>query len=451
MSLVNTYTYEEGSDGASIATGANGVIAEGGAVTYNAANAIHGSLAAMLAASASSLVYSLPASGDNSWSDSFYMKIGVSTGTNSQLVTIRNGGTQLAKLTANVGTGKFQISDNGSSVQATSTIPWPSAVIIRNDIQYSYDGANLTVSWKIFTDANSEGTTPDDTLTATFAASAVPTRFALGGITGGWTVYYDTYRQYSSSADSVGPYQPGSPPAVPLQIYDGSSLVTANAYVAVVGTGSLTSALNVDFEDGTTGNFSTVQGATVGPAYAYSGTKGCRMSPAAGTNYATLSYNNTPAGHTWARFTANFRIVTITAPTNTYTNVFEIGNRLTVSPKSQHTWYINGANLMMDFRTTTDATLVDDNVAVGVWHSVDVSVNFGVNPYLAHITYDGVQLPDLVSAAACTPSTVGDLWIGYPSTATDQTVDWDNIQLYVADSDPTLMGTTLLPATLSLQ
>lgn len=450
MSLVNTYTYEEGTDGASVPTGANGVIAEGGAVTYSAANAIHGSLSASMAASASSLVYSLPASGDNSWSDSFYMKIGVSTGINSQLATIRNGGTQLAKLTVNTSTGKFQVADVGSVVQAASTISWPTGTVFRNDIQYSYDGANLTFSWKIFIGANSEGTTPDDTLTATFAASAVPTRFALGGITNGWTIYYDTYRQYSSSADSVGPYQPGPPPAVPLQIYDGSSLVTASAYVAVVGTGSLIPALNVDFENGTTGNFSTVQGATVGSAYAFSGTNGCRLAPAAGTSYATLSYNNTPTGHTWARFKANFRIVTITAPTNTYTNVFEIGNHLTVAPKSQHTWYINGKNLMMDFRTTTDATLIDDNIAVGVWHSVDVSVNFGVNPYLAHITYDGVQLPDLVSGAACTPSTVGDLWMGYPSTATDQTIDWDNVELYVADSDPTLIGTTLVPATLSV-
>jgi hypothetical protein len=434
MSLINTYTYEEGTDGSSIPVGSNGVIGEGAAVSYNAANAIHGTLCAKMAASASSLVYNLPASGSNSWSDSFYFKIGANTATVSVVANIRNSGTQIAKLSLDPSTSKFRISNSASVVQATSTATWTTGQVIRSDLHYSYDGANISVTWDLFIGANSEGTTPDDTLTATFAVAGVPNRFALGSITASWTIYYDTYRQYDSSSDTIAPYDPGVPA---VQIYDGSSLSAAAVYVAVP---TQTPNLSVDFEDGTTGAFTTVQGATVGSSYAYTGTNGCQLAPASGTNYATLTYNAAPAGHAWGRFKANFRIVTITNPSNTYTNVFEIGNSLVVAPKNQFTVYVNGTDLFMDFRTTLDETMLDNNIAVGVWHSIDARVNFGVNPYIAHITYDGVALPDLVSSVVCTPATVSSLWMGYPSNATDQTIDWDNVEFYVGDSDPGLVS-----------
>lgn len=200
-----------------------------------------------------------------------------------------------------------------------------------------------------------------------------------------------------------------------------------------------------DFETGSTSQWTFQQGATVDRTHTYRGMYGCRLAPDPTTNYACLTCGTSiiPQGHPWASISFRFRLIQKTATSKTYTNLFEIGNTLTQAPKGQFTIYTNNGALVADFNTS-DMTVVDPNPSVGEWHLLEARVFFGATAFQAYIRYDGRLLPMKISDNTQTAASVQALWVGYASTVTDQTVDVDDVRLWVGDIDGGFLNT--LPA-----
>lgn len=213
--------------------------------------------------------------------------------------------------------------------------------------------------------------------------------------------------------------------------------VSATASLTVTSTNNSarmpTPHLDVNFDDGTTGGFNVVQGATVRAGSAYDGANGVRLAPD-GSGFATLTYTGEEGtSHAWAAFRGRFRIVTKTNVANTFTDLIEIGNALTSAPKGQFTVYTNSGDLGIDFNTT-DFAVIDPAYGTGTWHLLEAVVFFGATTFTARVRYDGTEYVH-TSANTQTPTTVKDLWVQYPSTVTDQTVDWDKIRFWAGDYD----------------
>lgn len=461
MSLVATYTYEEGTDGAAIASGSNGVVAVGGSPVYAAAAAIHGSMGSSLVGSGSAVLYNV---GNANGQESVYCKLHVA-GSAPTSLNLKNGSTFCGRVRFNQANGRFDISDGSGTLQTTSSSSYTVDQTVRLDIRHTYSGTTLTVTVAIFLGANSEGTTPDETMgPVSFTSSLTPTRFGGQSVSGS-TLYVDTVRIYDDATTWPSPYNAASPATgsatltlsatgtagVPGATGGATLALSASAGATAPGTGAatltlaatgtatphvpVTPQLDVSFDDGTTGGFGVVQGATVGSSYAHDGANGCRLAPAAGTSYATLTYSGLDGdGYTWAVFRGWFRVVTKTSDSNTFTDLIEIGNELTVAPKGQFTVYTNSGDLGVDFNTS-DFSVIDPAYATGVWHFLEARVFFGDTTFVAHVRYDGVEYLH-TSSNEQTATALKVLWIQYPSTVTDQTVDWDGIKFWGGNFDP---------------
>lgn len=204
----NIYIYEEGTDGAAILSGANGVIAKAGTVNYSAAAATHGLLGAALSGSGGALGYALAVS--QGQISAYFKSITDPGSSNSALMGIRNsaGTIQTVRLRTNHVTGKFDLFDSSSVVQATSTTSYSTVTNGRVDIRYSWDGVSvLTVTARMFYNSNSEGTTPDETLgPVSISSTNAPGRVYWGPTSAGWGFSADTLRLYSDTASWPTPY-----------------------------------------------------------------------------------------------------------------------------------------------------------------------------------------------------------------------------------------------------
>lgn len=499
MSLVNTYTFEEGTDGSAITTASSGAVAISGSPTYDDLAAIHGSLGANLTG-ASAVVYT---NTGGSGQSSLYCKLHTAGSSPTVAYAVKTGSTFYAKVRFNNSNGLIDVTNGSNVVQGTSAASYVIDQVVRIDVQRVYSSPNMTITVALFYGSNSEGTTPDETLGPyTISVAGTPARDSVGPPVTGAVMYADTLRQYNDTTTWPAPFNPGSTASgtasiglsasggagstssgsaslslsatggasgpgingtasISLSASGGSPKAAASGAASLSlsasGTGvqgtsgsaslslsagaeatphtSVTPQLNVNFDDGTTGGFNIVQGATVGSAYKYDGVNGVRLAPVSGTNYATLTYNALDgAGYTWAAFRGRFRIVTKTSNANTFTDLIEIGNELTVAPKGQFTVYTNSGDLGIDFNTT-DFAVIDPAYGTGTWHLLEARVFFGATTYLAYVRYDGTEYVHY-SANTQTASAVKVLWVQYPSTATDQTVDWDDIQFYGGNSDP---------------
>jgi hypothetical protein len=223
---------------------------------------------------------------------------------------------------------------------------------------------------------------------------------------------------------------------------------------AAIGLGSApatyatTPQVDLDFESGSLGPPLTYYtGAAVAGAYAHTGSYGCRLNPTTTThNLACLEVNrkgfalNLP----YVTYSMWFRLVTHPRPTDTYMNLFEIGTTSAVSPKSQFTVYFKNNRLICDFNY--DETMdLGPMPAIGEWHVIQAVVYYGSTTYTAQVSYDGAATLTLTSANDKTPETVAVLWIHYPTTAVDYTVDVDEIQMATSASKPDFLGTPPVP------
>lgn len=184
--------------------------------------------------------------------------------------------------------------------------------------------------------------------------------------------------------------------------------------------------------------FSAYRGATVGADYAHDGAYGCRLAPTTATKklaYLEILNSGFEPDQPWATFAMWFRLVTAPKASDTYMNLFEIGNSLSGGgAKSQFTVYFRRNRLVADFNTSELLDL-GPVPATGIWHRIQVKVFFGSTRYTADIRYDGTT-HTLVSAKNKTPATVRALWIHYPGTAVDYTMDVDEIRMSTAADEP---------------
>jgi hypothetical protein len=228
-------------------------------------------------------------------------------------------------------------------------------------------------------------------------------------------------------------------------------LVVGGIATATVATGlgsaprahAATSAqVSLDFETGSFGPpITSHRGATVASAYAHTGNYGCRLAPtSANSNIACLVVDRSgfALDKPYATYTMCYRLGTLPKATDTYMNLFEIGNTSTASIKSQFTVFFRDNRLMCDFAygETMDIAAVP---AIGQWHMIQAIVYYGGTTYTAHVSYDGATPKTLTSASDKTAQSVRVLWIHYPGVAVDYITDVDDIQMATSDTMPTFL------------
>ncbi len=240
-----------------------------------------------------------------------------------------------------------------------------------------------------------------------------------------------------------------SPPAVSRRGF----LVVGSVATAAVALGveraavahATTSAqVDLDFESGSLGPpITSYRGATLAPAYAHTGNYGCRLAPtSANSNIACLVVDRSgfALSKPYATYTMFYRLGTLPKATDTYMNLFEIGNTSTASTKSQFTMFFRNNRLVCDFAygEVMDVAAVPP---VGQWHMIQAIVYYGGTTYTAHVSYDGGAPKTLTSANDKTAQSVKVLWIHYPGVAVDYVVDVDDIEMATSDTMPGFLGT----------
>lgn len=197
--------------------------------------------------------------------------------------------------------------------------------------------------------------------------------------------------------------------------------------------------VDLDFEDGTLGPPITKHiGASVAPAYAHTGTYGCRLDPATTTNnVACLSVDRSgfALGKRYATYSMFFRLVTLPGSADTYMNLFEIGNTSTSSTKSQFTVFFRKNRLVSDFNYAETMDIAPCPTD-GAWHLIQAIVDFGATTYTAQVSYDGAAPRTLTSANDKPVASVKALWVHYASTAVDYTMDLDDVHMATSDTSP---------------
>ncbi len=221
---------------------------------------------------------------------------------------------------------------------------------------------------------------------------------------------------------------------------DGTWLVPVELITTNTNAGDGTTSIAdyvMNFEDQGYGILNIHSGATIDAAYAYSGTYGCRLVPDISTGIASLtsSGGNFPGGKAWVSFSMRFRLVTQPSPSDTYMNLFELGNSVPAAPKSQFTVYFDNNALIADFNAGEVAT-VAGSLTDANWHKIEARVYFGATTYTAYIRFDGGTVLVHNSANNKTVATAEVLWIHYPNVAVDYTMDVDDVLLTTSNSDP---------------
>lgn len=192
----------------------------------------------------------------------------------------------------------------------------------------------------------------------------------------------------------------------------------------------------VNFDTQSYGIFNVHSGAVLDAVYAHDGAYGCRLTPDPGSGITSLtSSSNFPKGKSWVSFSMWFRLVTLPSAADTYMNLFELGNSVPAAPKSQFTVFFDNNALIADFNAGENMTITPSLTDTS-WHRIEARVYFGATTYKAYIRFDGGTEMTHTSANDKTPATAEVLWIHYPSTAVDYTMDVDSVLLTTADSDP---------------
>jgi hypothetical protein len=217
------------------------------------------------------------------------------------------------------------------------------------------------------------------------------------------------------------------------------SLATA---VAVTGGWSpadaTTAQVDLDFESGVFGAPITGhKGAVIGARSAHAGYYGCRLDPTTNGGLASITVDRSgfALGQPYAVYSMWFRLVTLPAASDTYMNLFEIGNTSTLTDKSQFTVFFRKNRITADL--AYDETMdIGPTPTDGGWHLIQAIVFFGATTYTAQVSYDGAAAKTLTSAANKQAATVKTLWIHYPGTAVDYTMDIDDVLMSTSSTQP---------------
>lgn len=251
-------------------------------------------------------------------------------------------------------------------------------------------------------------------------------------------------------------HTPGDTPSLPHGLGRRRFLVLGGLTTVAVTVGfgragsalATTSQVNLNFENGSLGApITTRTGASLASAYAHTGSYGCRLDPTTTSNSVAcliVDRSGFALNKPYATYTMFFRLVTLPKPTDAYMNLFEIGNTSTAATKSQFTVFFRNNRLVcdLDYGESMDIAAMP---SVGDWHMIQAIVHYGSTTYTAQVSYDGGAPTTLTSANNKTPQNVKVLWIHYPSTAVDYTMDIDDIQMATSDTMPDFLGTALPP------
>lgn len=211
MSLVATHTFEEGTDGATLTNGTDGIVTTTNA-KYESSAAVHGSMGVEAVNVAATIGYSCA----NSGQASIYWP-GYAIGTGSTILwSLRSTAVIRVRMRVNPTTGKYEMTDNANAVVATSAASINALVPGRADIRWVYNSGagTVTVTCRLYLDSNIEGDTPDETLTGTnMAIPAALDRFYFGTtVANGWTTRCDTIRLYDDVVTWPEPFDAAPPP-----------------------------------------------------------------------------------------------------------------------------------------------------------------------------------------------------------------------------------------------
>jgi hypothetical protein len=200
-----------------------------------------------------------------------------------------------------------------------------------------------------------------------------------------------------------------------------------------------TAQLNLDFENGSLGlPITTHKGAALGQTYAHTGSLGCRLDPSTTSNHIAcinVDRKGFALNRPYAVYSMYFRLVTRPKPTDSYMNLFEIGNTSTAASKSQFTVFFRNNRLVCDLAYNETMEIAPVPIDGG-WHLIQAIVYFGGTTYTAKVSYDGGAAKTLTSANNKTAQNVKVLWIHYPGTAVDYTMDVDDIQMSTSLTPP---------------
>lgn len=231
----------------------------------------------------------------------------------------------------------------------------------------------------------------------------------------------------------------------------GIGTIAATTGLTPMPTASASTAAQVDlnFENQSLGApISGRAGAQLGSVYAHSGSVGCRLDPTTtrgNVAYLALYRSGFMLGKRYATYCMYFRLVSAPKSSDFYMNLFEIGSTSTAKTKSQFTVYFRSNRLVCDFNYN-ERLDIGPIPAWGVWHLIQVVVDYGSTTYTAQVSYDLGAVKTLTSANDKTAETVSALWLHYPSAPVDYTVDVDDIKMSTSDTRPDFFVSNSNPA-----
>lgn len=197
--------------------------------------------------------------------------------------------------------------------------------------------------------------------------------------------------------------------------------------------------VDLDFASGAVGWPVTFHiGASVSRKYGENGELGCRLQPRPSSRaLAALVINDAGflAGKPWAAISLRFRLVTLPQLSDTYMNLFEIGNTATKAPKSQFTVYFKGSAIFCDFNFNETVQLAQIPT-VGTWHSINAIVGYGSTTYHAEMRFDEESVVRLASKNDKSVESVKSLWIHYPTVPVDYTMDIAKVRMVTSSTRP---------------
>lgn len=211
---VITHTFEEGSDGTTVPSGANGVDQIVGAPTYEADAAFHGAMGVQLSGAGQTIRYTCTP--DNS--GSIYTSPQADPGSAYSIAL------SWGEPVSNVASAHVRFhSDNtinitnpsNTNIGAASTTTWAPGDLFRFDWNYDQSGTGpytATLTLRIFKGTNIEGDSGYEELIRSIPSyTSSTTRFRLRNNTAGWTTRFDTLRLYDT-LEWPTPFNPPPPP-----------------------------------------------------------------------------------------------------------------------------------------------------------------------------------------------------------------------------------------------
>jgi hypothetical protein len=179
------------------------------------------------------------------------------------------------------------------------------------------------------------------------------------------------------------------------------------------------------------------KGASIASEYACSGSFGCRLDPTTNGGLASITVDSAgfTLGMPWAVFSMWFRLLSTPAASDSYMNLLEIGNTSTLSGKSQFTVFFQNNRLVCDLAAGERMDLAPAPTD-GAWHQIQAVIYVGGTTYSAQVSYDGAAAKTLTSANNKQAASIKVLWVHYPKTVVDYSMDLDDVLMSTSVTEP---------------